>query len=86
MSPLEGTKTSPAGNLPTAIKAQVSINVRPVVEEEGELLVEAVLRHKKIPHICYHSPLMDSIQAFDTRLVGVDDKLCARAEQDRRQE
>src|SRR6202051_222748 len=42
---------------------------------EGELRVEAILRDKDIPHICYHSPLMGPIQTCDTCMVEVDGKL-----------
>src|ERR1700751_6330239 len=42
---------------------------------EGELLVEAILRHKEIPHICYHSSLMGPIQTCDTCIVEVDGQL-----------
>jgi formate dehydrogenase major subunit len=42
---------------------------------EGELLVDAILRQKEIPHVCYHSPLMGSIQTCDTCMVEVDGKL-----------
>ena len=38
---------------------QVVIDGKSVAAVEGELLVEAILREKEIPHICYHSPLMD---------------------------
>jgi formate dehydrogenase major subunit len=34
-----------------------------------------LLRHKEIPHICHHSPLMGPIQTCDTCLVEVDGKL-----------
>ncbi len=42
---------------------------------EQEPLIEAVLRHKAIPHICYHSKLMGPIQTCDTCLVEVDGTL-----------
>ena len=48
---------------------------RPSLQIEGELLVEAILRHKEIPHICYHSPLMGPIQTCDTCIVEVDGQL-----------
>jgi formate dehydrogenase major subunit len=37
--------------------------------------VEAILRHKELPHICYHSPLMGPIQTCDTCIVEVDGQL-----------
>jgi formate dehydrogenase major subunit len=54
---------------------EISIDGQPVTTREGELLVEAILREKDIPHICYHSPLMGPIQTCDTCLVEVDGKL-----------
>ena len=56
---------------------QISIDGKPVAAKEGELLIEAVMRSAevKIPHICYHSPLMGPIQTCDTCLVEVDGKL-----------
>ena len=41
----------------------------------GELLIEAVLRHSEIPHICYHSPLMGPIRTCDTCIIEVDGAL-----------
>src|SRR5580692_10399974 len=54
---------------------EISVDGRTVVAAEGELLVEAILREKEIPHICYHSPLMGPIQTCDTCLVEVDGQL-----------
>src|SRR6202789_546374 len=53
----------------------ISVDGRTVVATEGELLVEAILREKEIPHICYHSPLMGPIQTCDTCLVEVGGEL-----------
>ena len=53
----------------------ILIDGKRVTAAEGELLVEAILREKEIPHICYHSPLMGPIQTCDTCLVEVDGKL-----------
>ena len=53
----------------------ISIDGKSVQAREGELLIEAILRHKEIPHICYHSPLMGPIQTCDTCLVEADGKL-----------
>ncbi len=46
-----------------------------VLAAEGELLLETILREKEIPHICYHSPLMGSIETCDTCLVEVNGNL-----------
>src|SRR3984893_7576693 len=54
---------------------EISIDGKIIVASEGELLVEAILRDKDIPHICYHSPLMGPIQTCDTCMVEVDGKL-----------
>jgi formate dehydrogenase major subunit len=56
-------------------EVELSVDGAVVAAREGELLVEAVLRHKEIPHICYHSPLMGPIQTCDTCMVEVDGKL-----------
>src|SRR6202167_4562020 len=62
-----GAKTTPL--------VDVSIDGATVPASEGELLIEAILREKEIPHICYHSPLMGPIQTCDTCMVEVDGKL-----------
>jgi formate dehydrogenase major subunit len=54
---------------------RISIDGKAISVPEGELLVEAILREKEIPHVCYHSPLMGPIQACDTCMVEVDGKL-----------
>lgn len=56
----------------------ISIDGASVPATEGELLLEAILREKEIPHICYHSPLMGPIETCDTCIVEVNGKL-ARA-------
>jgi formate dehydrogenase major subunit len=53
----------------------ISIDGHTIAAKEGELLVEAILREKEIPHICYHSALMGPIQTCDTCLVEIDGKL-----------
>jgi formate dehydrogenase major subunit len=58
---------------PSAV--EISIDGTSVAASEGELLIEAVLRHNEIPHICYHSPLMGPIQTCDTCMVELDGKL-----------
>jgi formate dehydrogenase major subunit len=50
----------------------MSVDGRTIAANEGELVVEAILREKEIPHICYHSPLMGPIQTCDTCLVEVE--------------
>src|SRR3984957_12252718 len=52
-------------------EVEISVDGKSLRASEGELLVEAVLREKEIPHICYHSPLMGPIQTCDTCLVEV---------------
>jgi formate dehydrogenase major subunit len=56
-------------------KIAISVDGRAVAATEGELLIEAILSEKEIPHICYHSPLMGPIQTCDTCLVEVGGKL-----------
>jgi formate dehydrogenase major subunit len=53
----------------------ISIDGHTITAKQGELLIEAILREKEIPHICYHSALMGPIQTCDTCLVEVDGKL-----------
>ena len=53
----------------------LTIDGNSVNAAEGELVLEAVLREKEIPHVCYHSQLMGPIQSCDTCLVEVDGKL-----------
>ena len=54
---------------------QITIDGKVVSVPQGELLLEAVLHEKEIPHVCYHSKLMGPIQSCDTCLVEVDGKL-----------
>src|ERR1700752_2265201 len=56
-------------------EVEISVDGKSLRASEGELLVEAVLREKEIPHICYHSPLMGPIQTCDTCMVEVDGQL-----------
>ena len=70
---LSGNYVSDLQSSPSAVN--ISIDGNSVAVNEGELLVEAVLRHNEIPHICYHSPLMGPIQTCDTCLVEVDGQL-----------
>ena len=53
----------------------VSLDGSPVAARVGEALIETILRHEKIPHLCYHSELMGPIQTCDTCMVEVDGKL-----------
>jgi len=64
-----------SGRQESSSDIKISIDGDSVGAREGELLVEAVLRHKEITHICYHSPLMGPIQTCDTCLVEVDGEL-----------
>ena len=54
---------------------EIYVDGKPVAAREGELLVEAILRHQDLPRICYHSPLMGPIQTCDTCLVELDGQL-----------
>jgi formate dehydrogenase major subunit len=56
-------------------EVHISIDGKPVAAKEGELVLEAVLRNKEIPHICYHSELMGPIQTCDTCIVEVNGEL-----------
>src|ERR1700727_3817190 len=75
MSVIETITGSEWNSNSNPLNVEVSIDGQPVAAREGELLVEAVLREKDIPHICYHSHLMGPIQTCDTCLVEVDGKL-----------
>src|ERR1700739_3923652 len=73
---LIGTTTKPTTNSSSdPATVNFSVDGYTIAGNEGELLVEAILREKEIPHICYHSPLMGPIQTCDTCLVEVDGKL-----------
>jgi formate dehydrogenase major subunit len=54
---------------------QIMIDGEVVSASRGELLLDAVLRHAEIPHICYHSELMGPIQSCDTCIVEVNGEL-----------
>jgi formate dehydrogenase major subunit len=54
---------------------QVVVDGGQVTAHVGELVLEAVLRDKEIPHVCYHSKLMGPIQTCDTCMVEVDGQL-----------
>jgi formate dehydrogenase major subunit len=56
-------------------EVEISVDGKSLRANEGELLVEAVLRETEIPHICYHSPLMGPIQTCDTCMVEVEGQL-----------
>jgi formate dehydrogenase major subunit len=53
----------------------ISVDGHTIAANEGELVVQAILREKEIPHMCFHSPLMGPIQTCDTCLVEVDGTL-----------
>lgn len=54
---------------------EILIDGRPVVAEEGEWLVDAILRkNAAFPHVCYHDQL-GPIQTCDTCMVEIDGKL-----------
>src|SRR6202789_3347746 len=67
--------------LPPPVKVEsgegvhLKIDGQEVVAQPSELLLEAVLRERDIPHVCYHSELMGPIQTCDTCMVEVDGKL-----------
>ena len=53
----------------------IQIDGKPVVAEEGEWLVDAILRENpKFPRVCYHNQL-GPIQTCDTCLVEIDGEL-----------
>jgi formate dehydrogenase major subunit len=62
--------TDPAGE-----SVSLSLDGIAVEAKAGEALIESILRHETIPHICYHSELMGPIQTCDTCIVEVDGKL-----------
>src|ERR1700739_5066630 len=73
---LIGTTTKPTTNSSSdPATVNFSVDGYTIAGNEGQLLVEAGLLEKEIPHICYHSPLMGPIQTCDTCLVEVDGKL-----------
>src|SRR5580693_10009096 len=75
MSVTEMKTLPPTSTQSGSAMVEISVDGRTVVAAEGELLVEAILREKEIPHICYHSPLMGPIETCDTCLVEVGGKL-----------
>src|ERR1700692_1052666 len=75
MSVIEITNIVNAGQSGEQPEVEISLDGTAVAANEGELLVEAILRHKEIPHICYHSPLMGPIQTCDTCIVEVHGQL-----------
>src|SRR6202049_3965400 len=75
MSVVEMTRLQGAGQIGDQSQVEISVDGTIIAANEGELLVEAILREKEIPHICYHSPLMGPIQTCDTCMVEVDGKL-----------
>ena len=73
---LTETKPQPAkASHNSSAMVQISVDGHTIAATDGELLIEAILREKEIPHICYHSPLMGPIETCDTCLVEVGGKL-----------
>ena len=70
---------SEAVQLPVEVETDAIVHLQidgqEVVAKPSDLVLEAILREKEIPHVCYHSPLMGPIQTCDTCLVEVDGKL-----------
>ncbi|MEA3004842.1 MAG: formate dehydrogenase major subunit, partial [Acidobacteriaceae bacterium] len=75
MSAIEMTNVVKAGHSDEQSEVEILLDGTAVAASEGELLVETILRHKEIPHICYHSPLMGPIQTCDTCIVEIDGQL-----------
>src|ERR1700761_3962393 len=65
--------------LPVEVETDAIVHLRidgqEVVANPSDLVLEAILREKDIPHVCYHSKLMGPIQTCDTCMVEVDGKL-----------
>jgi hypothetical protein len=55
MSAIEMTNVVNATQSGKQPEVESSLNGTAVSASEGELLVAAILRHKELPHICYHS-------------------------------
>ena len=75
MSLTETTKPPMASGQTEPSTIRICVDGHTIAVNAGELVVEAILREKEIPHICYHSPLMGPIQTCDTCLVEIDGKL-----------
>ena len=75
MSVMETINVAKASQSAKQPDVEISLDGAAVAASEGELLVEAILRQKEIPHVCYHSPLMGPIETCDTCLVEVDGEL-----------
>ncbi len=58
-----------------ASEVHLKIDGQAVVAETSDLVLDAILREKDIPHICYHSKLMGPIQSCDTCMVEVNGQL-----------
>ena len=63
-----------AGTIATA-EVFLKIDGHEIVADSSDLVLEAILREKDIPHVCYHSRLMGPIQTCDTCMVEVDGQL-----------
>jgi hypothetical protein len=55
MSAIEMTNVVNASQSGKQPEVEISLAGTAVFASEGELLVAAILRHKELPHICYHS-------------------------------
>ena len=75
MSVMETINVAKASQSAKQPDVEISLDGAAVAASEGELLVEAILRQKEIPHICYHSPLMGPIETCDTCIVEVNGQL-----------
>ena len=60
---------------PAPIGVQLKIDGQAIIADSSDLVLEAILREKEIPHVCYHSKLMGPIQTCDTCMVEVDGQL-----------
>jgi formate dehydrogenase major subunit len=75
MSIMEATSVDERKRVANPQKVTISVDGQDVAAQEGELLLDAVLRKSEIPHVCYHSTLMGPIQTCDTCLVEVNGEL-----------
>jgi hypothetical protein len=61
MSAIEMTTVVNASQSGKQSEVEISLDGTTVSASEGELLVGAILRHKELPHICYHSDSGDEL-------------------------
>ena len=55
MSAIEMTNVGTGSQSGKQPEVEISLDGTAVSASEGGLLVAAILRHKELPHICYHS-------------------------------